>query len=498
VLARCASPLAKFPSFEPSLPVNDDHKNYSSPLSSRYASEAMRLNFSPQKKFSTWRKLWIALAECEQELGLDIRDEQLDELRAHVEDVDFDLASKYERELRHDVMAHIHAWGDQCPGARGIVHLGATSCFVTDNSELIVMRDGLRLIRSQLVNVARNLRELAHKWRALPVLGLTHYQPAQATTMGKRFALYLQDVMFNLEDLEHAEQAIRFRGVKGTTGSQASFLELFDGDQAKVRDLDQKVSERMGFAKRFGVTGQTYPRQLDYRVLQVLSCIAQSAAKFATDLRLAAGKREIEEPFEEHQIGSSAMPWKRNPMRSERICALARHVMLGVGNAAHTAANQWFERTLDDSANRRISVAEAFLATDAILQLFMNVSAGTVVHTAVIARNLSEELPFLASEHLMMVAVKGGADRQDAHERIRILAREASAALFRGEPNPMRDLLIADPLFASMADKLDGLLDASRFVGRAPEQVEEFLSEEVDPMLERYASVGLDGGDIRV
>jgi len=478
--------------------LKDDHKNYTSPLSSRYASAAMRENFSPHKKFSTWRRLWIALAAAEQQLGLEISDEQLAELREHVEDIDFERAAAYELELRHDVMAHIHAWGDQCPRARGIVHLGATSCYVTDNSELIVMRDGLRLLRSQLVNVARNLRHLAFKWREQPVLGLTHYQPAQATTLGKRFALYLQDVMFNLEDLEHALAAIRFRGVKGTTGSQASFLGLFAGDHDKVRELDRRVSESMGFAKRFQVTGQTYPRQLDYRVLQVLSCIAQSAAKFATDLRLAAGKRELEEPFEEKQIGSSAMPWKRNPMRSERICALSRHVMLGAGNAAHTAANQWFERTLDDSANRRISVAEAFLATDAILQLFMNVTAGTVVHTAVIDRHLAEELPFLASEHLMMEAVKAGADRQDAHERIRVLAREASASLFRGEPNPMRELLAGDPLFESLSGTMDSLLDPARFVGRAPEQVLEFLSEEIDPMLERYADVGSDGGDIRV
>lgn len=478
--------------------MNQDHKNYTSPLSTRYASLAMRENFSPQKKFSTWRKLWIALAECEQELGLDIQDAQLEELRAHAEDVDFEAAAAYERELRHDVMAHIHAWGDQCPQARGIVHLGATSCFVTDNAELIVMRDGLRQIRAQLVNVARNLRQLAHQWRALPVLGLTHYQPAQATTLGKRFALYLQDVIFNLEDLEHAEAAIRFRGVKGTTGSQASFLELFNGDHEKVRQLDEKVTARMGFERRFAVTGQTYPRQLDYRVLQVLSCIAQSASKFATDLRLAAGKRELEEPFEEKQIGSSAMPWKRNPMRSERICALARHVMVGVGNAAHTAANQWFERTLDDSANRRIAVAEAFLATDAILQLFMNVTAGTVVHEAVITQHLAEELPFLASEHLMMAAVKAGADRQDAHERIRVLAREASAALFRGEANPMRSLLEQDALFAPLSGKLDELLDPQRFVGRAPQQVDEFLQTEVDPMLARYDSICSDGGDIRV
>ncbi len=475
-----------------------DKKNYESPLSSRYASEAMRENFSPHKKFTTWRQLWIALAEGEQELGLPIDDEQLAELRAHAADVDFDAAAKYEAELRHDVMAHVHAWGDQCPKARGIVHLGATSCFVTDNAELIVMRDAVRLIRVQLVGVLRKLRAFAAKWRAQPVLGLTHYQPAQATTVGKRACLWIQDLVFNLEDLDHAEQAIRFRGVKGTTGSQASFLELFEGDHAKVRALDETVTRKMGFERRFGVTGQTYPRQLDFRVCQVLSGIAQSASKFAVDLRLSAGRREMEEPFGKKQIGSSAMPWKRNPMRSERMCALARHVIVGLDNTAHTAANQWFERTLDDSANRRLAIAEAFLATDAILQLYLNVTDGLVVHAPVIEARLREELPFLASEHLMMEAVKAGADRQDAHERIRVLSHQASEALFRGEENPLRELLAADPLFAPLAGRIDALLDPARFVGRAPEQVDEFLAEEVDPLLARYADLSEATGDVRV
>jgi len=475
-----------------------DHKNYQSPLSTRYASAAMRENFSPHKKFTTWRRLWIALAECEQELGLRISDEQLDELRAHAEDVDFDAAAAYERELRHDVMAHVHAWGDQCPQARGIVHLGATSCFVTDNAELIALRDGVRLIREQLVNVVRRLRTFALEWKDLPVLGLTHYQPAQATTLGKRACLWIQDLIFNLVDLDHAEEAIRFRGVKGTTGSQASFLELFEGDEEKVRALDVAVTERMGFERRFLVTGQTYPRQLDFRVCQVLSGIAQSAAKFAVDLRLSAGRREMEEPFEAKQIGSSAMPWKRNPMRSERIGALARHVIAGLDNMAHTAANQWFERTLDDSANRRLAIAECFLATDSILQLYLNVSAGIVVHPAVVARNLMEELPFLASEHLLMEAVKAGADRQDAHERIRVLSREASEAIHRGEPNPLRELLAADALFEPIAGSLETLFDPARFVGRAPAQVEEFLAEEVDPLLERFEGVSEAHGDVRV
>ncbi len=476
----------------------DDPNNYQSPLSSRYASAAMRQNFSPQKKFSTWRRLWLALAESQRELGLDVTEEQLEELRANLDDVDFELAGRYERELRHDVMAHVHALGDQCPKARGIVHLGATSCFVTDNAELIVLRDGVRLVRELVVNVVRQLRTFAEAWKHQPVLGLTHYQPAQATTLGKRACLWIQDLVFNLQDLEHAERAIRFRGVKGTTGSQASFLELFEGDHEKVRELDRRVTRKLDFERTFLVTGQTYPRQLDYRVCQVLSGIAQSASKFAVDLRLSAGRRELEEPFEDKQIGSSAMPWKRNPMRSERICALARHVMLGVDNAAHTAANQWFERTLDDSANRRIAIAEAFLATDAILQLYLNVASGIVVHPAVIDRHLAQELPFLATEHLLMEAVKTGVDRQDGHERIRVLAREASAAIHQGQENPLRALLAQDPMFAGVAGRLDELLDPSRFVGRAPEQVDEFLREEVDPLLEAAGDVPDARGDVRV
>ena len=477
--------------------MSDPH-NFQSPLSSRYASEAMRRNFSPHKKFTTWRRLWLALAESERALGLAISEEQLAELRAHQDDVDYELAARYESELRHDVMAHVHAWGEQVPGARGIIHLGATSCFVTDNSELIVMRDALDIVRTQLVNVIRNLRAFAAEWRAQPALGLTHYQPAQATTIGKRACLWLQDLVFNLVDLEHAAKQIRFRGVKGTTGSQASFLALFEGDHARVRELDRLVTEKLGFERTFLVTGQTYPRQLDFRVCQVLAGIAQSAAKFAVDLRLSAGRREMEEPFEKKQIGSSAMPWKRNPMRSERIGALARHVIANLDNTAQTAANQWFERTLDDSANRRLSIAEMFLGTDAILQLYLNVSDGLVVHPAVVQRHLAEELPFLASEHLLMAAVKDGADRQDAHERIRVLSRQASEALHEGQSNPLRELLAEDPLFAGLGDRLEELFDPVRFVGRAPEQVDEFLTEEVDPLLARYAELAPQGGDVRV
>jgi adenylosuccinate lyase len=475
-----------------------DPRNYESPLSSRYASRAMRETFSAHRKFVTWRKLWIALAEAEQELGLPITDEQLDELRAHVDDVDHELAGRYERELRHDVMAHIHAWGELCPKARGILHLGATSCYVTCNSELIAMREGLSILRAQLVNVARHLRAFALEWRALPTLGLTHYQPAQATTVGKRACLWLQDVLLNLEDLAEAEKRIRFRGVKGTTGTQASFLELFRGDHAKVRELDRRVTRKMGFERAFAVTGQTYPRQLDFRVCQVLSAIAQSASKFAADVRLAAGRRELEEPFESKQVGSSAMPWKRNPMRCERMTALARYVITSLDNLAHTAANQWFERTLDDSANRRIAIAEMFLATDAVLQLYLDVAKGLVVHPAVVRRNLAAELPFLASELVMMEAVRGGADRQVAHERLRVLARSASEAIHRGEENPLRSLIADDPLFRPIAGRLEELLLPEGFVGRAPEQVGEFVAEEVDPLLARHADVPEVAGDVRV
>ena len=458
----------------------------------------MRENFSEHKKFTTWRKLWLALAECEAELGLAISDEQLAELREHVEHVDYEAAERYERELRHDVMAHVHAWGEVCPKARGIIHLGATSCYVTDNSELIALRDGVRLVRVQLVAALRKLRAFCLEWRSLPVLGLTHYQPAQATTLGKRASLWLQDLAFNLIDLDHAEEQILFRGVKGTTGSQASFLELFGGDASKVRELDRAVTERMGFTRSFGVTGQTYPRQLDFRVAQVLSGIAQSASKFALDMRLSAGRRELAEPFGSKQIGSSAMPWKRNPMRSERIGALSRLVIAASDNMAHTAANQWFERTLDDSANRRIAIAEVFLATDAILQLVNNVAAGIVVHEAVIRRNLEAELPFLASEVLLMKAVQRGVDRQDGHERIRQLSQQASESIYRGEENPMKELLAKDPLFRPLAGELDSILDPRNFSGRASDQVVEYVEAEIDPLLERHGDLPDTPDEIRV
>jgi len=478
--------------------MSADSHSYQSPLSTRYASEAMRSNFSDHKKFTTWRRLWIALAEAQRELGLPIPAEALAEMRATVEELDLELAARYESELRHDVMAHIHAWGERCPSARPVIHLGATSCFVGDNTDLIVMRDGLGLLRRQLVGVVHALAGFAREWRALPTLGFTHFQPAQATTVGKRACLWIQDLLHDLEDLEHAERSIRFRGVKGTTGTQASFLELFGGDHALVRELDQRVTAKMGFARSFAVTGQTYPRQLDFRVLQVLSSIAQSAHKFATDLRLLAHRRELEEPFGKRQVGSSAMPWKRNPMRSERICSLARFVIEGLGNAAHTAANQWLERTLDDSANRRLAIAESFLACDGILNLYLNVAGGLVVHPAIVARNLAAELPFLASEHLLMEAVKAGGDRQDLHERLRVHAHAAAQQIAAGGDNTLAARLRGDAAFSVLSGRLDLLLDGRRYVGRAPEQVDEFLDEEVAPVLERYAGLAGARGDVRV
>jgi adenylosuccinate lyase len=479
-------------------PAADDAAQYRSPLGSRYASVAMRELFSDQKKFTTWRRLWIALAEAEHELGLPITTAQLDELRAHVDDLDLAAAERYERELRHDVMAHVHAWGEVCPTARPIVHLGATSCYVGDNTDLIIMREGLALLRDQAIAVVARLAQFAREWKSLPTLGFTHFQPAQATTVGKRATLWIQDLVHDLEDLEHALESIRFRGAKGTTGTQASFLELFDGDHEKVRELDRRVTAKMGFDRAFGVTGQTYPRKLDFRVLQVLSSIAQSAHKFATDLRLLSHRREVEEPFGSRQIGSSAMPWKRNPMRSERMCALSRFVIELLGNTAHTAANQWLERTLDDSANRRLVLAEAFLATDSVLNLYLDVASGLVVNPALVKVHLDEELPFLASEHLMMEAVRAGGDRQDLHERIRVHSHAAAREVKDGHKNDLRERLAADPAFGSVASRLDDLLDGKHYVGRAPEQVEEYLADEVDTLLEKHAGATRQTSDVRV
>jgi len=478
--------------------VSSEHETYQSPLAGRYASEEMRRLFSAETKFGTWRRLWLALAEAEAELGLDIREEQLAELRANLEPIDFEAAAEHERRLRHDVMAHVHTWGDACPKARGILHLGATSCFVTDNTDAILLRDGVRLVRRQLVSLVAQLKAFALEWRELPTLGFTHYQPAQATTVGKRATLWIQDLIDDLADLDHAETMIRFRGVKGTTGTQASFLELFEGDHDKVRALDARVAEKMGFERRFAVTGQTYPRQLDFRVGQALSSIAQTAHKFATDLRLLSNRRELEEPFESKQIGSSAMPWKRNPMRSERICSLARLVISHLDNTAHTAANQWLERTLDDSANRRIVMAEMFLATDAILNLFLNVASGLLVHPDVVRCNLMAELPFLASEALMMEAVKAGADRQDAHEEVRQASFAAAKRIKEGGESDLVERLKSSELLGPVAGRIDELLEPGRHVGRAPEQVLEFVAEEVDPLLERYADLLGATGEVRV
>ncbi|MDE0915993.1 MAG: adenylosuccinate lyase [Planctomycetota bacterium] len=478
--------------------MNHDSQSYQSPLSTRYAGAAMRYNFSDDKKFKTWRQLWIALAESEQALGLDISDEQIAELREHAEDLDLELAAEYESKLRHDVMAHVHAWGDVCPNARPIIHLGATSCYVGDNTDLVILRDGLQIVRGQVVSLIERLKCFAEEWRELPTLGFTHYQPAQATTVGKRACLWLQDLVHDLQDLDYAQSCIRFRGVKGTTGTQASFLELFDGDHGKVRELDERVTRSMGFDRTFGVTGQTYPRKLDFRVCQALSSVAQSAHKFATDLRLLANRRELEEPFGKQQVGSSAMPWKRNPMRCERICALSRFVMETLGNTAHTAANQWLERTLDDSANRRLALAECFLAVDAIMNLYLDVAGGLVVNPAIVTRNLDAELPFLASENLMMEAVKAGGDRQDLHERIRVHSHEAAAEIKAGGDNTMRRRLAEDPAFSALSSRLDDLLDGKHFVGRAPEQVLEFIEAEVDPLLERHADLLGAKGEVTV
>jgi adenylosuccinate lyase len=475
-----------------------DSENYQSPLATRYASREMRALFSPLHRARLWRRLWIALAEAEQELGLPIRAEQLAELRATAEQIDLARVAEHERRLRHDVMAHVHAWGDVAPEGRAILHLGATSCYVTDNADLIVLRDALGLVRAQTVAVVRALADFARRHRHTPALGLTHFQPAQATTVGKRACLWLQDLVHDLEDLDHALTQVRFRGAKGTTGTQASFLELFGGDHGKVRELDARVTAKLGFERRFDVTGQTYPRKLDFRVCQVLSSLCQSAHKFAVDLRLSAGRRELEEPFESGQIGSSAMPWKRNPMRAERICSLARFVIAALDNPAQTAAQQWFERTLDDSANRRLVLAESFLATDAVLQLYLNVARGLVVHEAVLDHNLRQELPFLASELLLMEAVRAGADRQDVHEALRVHSRAASEALHRGEPNPLVERLRGDPSFASVAPRLGELLAPARFVGRAPQQVDEYLAEVVEPLLARTADLAAAEPEIRV
>lgn len=467
---------------------------YESPLNSRYASDAMQALFSPDKKFRTWRRLWIALAETEQELGLPISDAQLEELKAHADDINYEVAAREEAIVRHDVMAHVHAYGEQCPTAKGIIHLGATSCYVGDNTDLILMADGLRLIRGKLLAVIARLADFARSYKDLPTLGFTHFQPAQPVTVGKRATLWLQDLLMDLEDLDHVLGSLCFLGSKGTTGTQASFLALFDGDHAKVRELDRRIAAKMGFDKVYQVSGQTYSRKVDSRVLNVLSGIAQSAHKFSNDIRLLQHLKEVEEPFEKGQIGSSAMAYKRNPMRSERIASLARYVLTASLNPALTAATQWFERTLDDSANKRIAVPESFLATDAILMLYQNISSGLVVYPEVIRRHLNEELPFMATENILMAAVKRGGDRQDLHEKIRQFSQAAGNRVkTEGAPNDLLEKIAADPAFGLGQKDLEQLLDANSYVGRSARQVDEFLDDQVEPILAaaRKASGGL-------
>jgi adenylosuccinate lyase len=463
------------------------HDVYDNPLISRYASQTMCRLWSARRIHTTWRKLWVALAEAEHELGLPITEAQIAELKNAVEDIDFDRAAQYERELRHDVMAHVHAYRDRCPNAGGIIHLGATSCYVTDNTDLILMREGLEFVRGRLVTAIDALASFAARNRDLPCLGFTHLQPAQPTTVGKRATLWCYDLVLDLEEIEHRLASLRFRGAKGTTGTQASFLALFDGDHAKVEALDRRVAEKMGFAQSYPVTGQTYSRKIDAQMLAALSGIGQSAHKAGMDLRILQSRKEIDEPFETKQIGSSAMAYKRNPMRSERMCSLSRFAISLASNAEQTAATQWLERTLDDSANRRLSLPQAFLAIDAILILYRNILDGLVVHPKVIEKNLRDELPFMATEEILMAGVRAGGDRQVLHERIRIHSQESARRVKdEGEPNDLFDRLKSDPAFASV--DLHSALDARQFVGRAPQQVDAFVRDVVEPIRTKYAS----------
>lgn len=461
--------------------------SYVSPINSRYASKEMKYLFSPDKKFSTWRRLWIALAESERELGLDIPEEAIEEMRAHISDINYEDAEAKEKEIRHDVMSHIYAYGLQCPKAKPIIHLGATSCYVGDNTDIIVMTEALRLIHKRLINVISVLSEFAERYSALPTLAFTHFQPAQPTTVGKRASLWLQDLVMDLETVEEQLKKAKLLGSKGTTGTQASFLELFAGDHEKCKALDRKIAEKMGFDGCFAVSGQTYPRKLDYQMLSVLSGIAQSAYKFSNDIRLLQHLKQVEEPFEKNQVGSSAMAYKRNPMRSERISSLARYVIVDALNPAITASTQWFERTLDDSANKRISVPEAFLAVDAILCLYKNVADGLVVYPKVINRQFMQEIPFMATENIMMDAVKRGGDRQELHEKIRRYSMQAARRVKEdGEENNLPGLIAGDSAFGITEDEIYELLKPEKFVGRSREQTEEFLDGTVKPILAKH------------
>ena len=458
---------------------------YTSPLSERYASKEMQYIFSPDKKFRTWRKLWIALAETEKELGLDITDEQIEELKAHADDINYDVAKEREKVVRHDVMSHVYAYGKQCPKAKGIIHLGATSCYVGDNTDIILMSEALEIVRKKLINVIAELAKFADEHKNLPTLAFTHFQPAQPTTVGKRATLWMQEFMMDLEDLEYVKGSLKLLGSKGTTGTQASFLELFDGDQETIDKIDPMIAKKMGFETCYPVSGQTYSRKVDTRVVNVLAGLAASAHKMSNDIRLLQHLKEIEEPFEKTQIGSSAMAYKRNPMRSERIASLSRYVMVDAMNPAITSATQWFERTLDDSANKRLSVPEGFLAIDGILDLCLNVVDGLVVYPKVIEKRLMSELPFMATENIMMDAVKAGGDRQELHERIRELSMEAGRNVKeKGLDNNLLELIAADPAFNLSLEELQKTMDPAKYVGRAPVQVEAYLNNVVNPMLE--------------
>ncbi len=463
---------------------------YQSPLSERYASKEMQYIFSPDMKFKTWRKLWIALAESEMELGLNITQEQVDELKANADNINYDVAKEREKLVRHDVMSHVYAYGEQCPKAKGIIHLGATSCYVGDNTDIIVMTEALKLVRTKLINVMNELAKFADRYKSQPTLAFTHFQPAQPTTVGKRATLWLMELKLDLEDLDYILDHMMLLGSKGTTGTQASFLELFEGDHEKIKLLEKKIAQKMGFEKCFPVSGQTYSRKMDTRVLNVLSGIAASAHKFSNDIRLLQHLKEIEEPFEKNQIGSSAMAYKRNPMRSERIASLANYVIVTALNPAITSATQWFERTLDDSANKRLSVPEAFLAIDGILDLYLNVVDGLVVYEKVIEKRLMSELPFMATENIMMDAVKAGGDRQELHERIRELSMEAGKNVKeKGLDNNLLELISKDEAFNMSPEELQKTMDPAKYVGRAPEQVDEFLADVIYPILEQNKEI---------